>query len=81
MASMMKRILRDAVHHKEILPLLGLVTLASTAGVGLLVRAAFKNPDVVLNHKTNPHPWLQVKPNEVYRLLPLDQASDVPPKY
>lgn len=64
MSFVLRRFIHDVTRHKEILPLVGLVTGACVVAVGLLARTATINPDVVWDHKTNPHPWCQIRPEE-----------------
>ncbi|XP_065069486.1 cytochrome c oxidase subunit NDUFA4-like isoform X2 [Rhopilema esculentum] len=48
----------------EAIPLLGVVASGLVFATYMSYRAIFKYPDVVWDHKNNPYPWQQVKPNE-----------------
>ena len=63
-------------HHVPLWPLVGFVA----AGMGLagfaLIRLAIHNPEVVINHKSNPHPWEKVKPHTVIKFFDvIDRGS------
>ncbi|XP_057309899.1 NADH dehydrogenase [ubiquinone] 1 alpha subcomplex subunit 4-like 2 [Hydractinia symbiolongicarpus] len=53
-------LLRKAMGHPEVYPLVACVGVAASLGIGALIKST-RYPDVVWNHKTNPSPWLDMK--------------------
>ena len=63
-------------HHAPLWPLVGFVVAGLSLAGFALVRIGIRNPEVVLNHKTNPHPWEKVRPHTVVKFFDfIDRGS------
>jgi NADH dehydrogenase (ubiquinone) 1 alpha subcomplex subunit 4 len=59
----------------EIYPLLGILGCA-LGGAAFFGAHALKAPDVVWDHKDNPHPWLEIRDGEQVKLITMNQQYD-----
>ncbi|KAI8370098.1 NADH-ubiquinone reductase complex 1 MLRQ subunit-domain-containing protein [Choanephora cucurbitarum] len=56
----------------EVYPIVGILSLA-LSGAAFFGVHAIKAPDVVWNHKENPHPWQEIKDGEQVKLITRNQ--------
>ncbi|KAI8994955.1 NADH-ubiquinone reductase complex 1 MLRQ subunit-domain-containing protein [Pilobolus umbonatus] len=59
----------------EVYPIVGILGFALSGAVYFGARA-LRAPDVVWNHKGNPHPWQEIKDGEQVKLITLNQKYD-----
>lgn len=52
----------------QVIPLLVIMGTATTGATAFLIRQATKNPEACWDKKNNPHPWLNIKPDEQVKL-------------
>ena len=67
--SALRHTMQTIRHHTPLWPLVGFVVAGlSLAGIAL-VRIGIRNPEVVINRKSNPYPWDRVKPHTVVKFV------------
>ncbi|KJE91098.1 hypothetical protein CAOG_002286, partial [Capsaspora owczarzaki ATCC 30864] len=59
----MNSLVNDVRKHRELIPLVVIVTGAVSYGIGSIIHTTLKK-DVVVDHVNNPFPWQSVDPNE-----------------
>ncbi|XP_036952165.1 normal mucosa of esophagus-specific gene 1 protein [Acanthopagrus latus] len=58
---------------KELIPLIGFMTLAAMGATSAATYFLLTKPDVIINKTKNPEPWERVDPSKPQKLLTINQ--------
>nr|XP_061795922.1 normal mucosa of esophagus-specific gene 1 protein-like [Nerophis lumbriciformis] len=58
---------------KELIPLIGIVSLAAMGAATISIYFLLTKSDVILNKTSNPEPWERVDPSKPQKLLTINQ--------
>ncbi|XP_074863041.1 normal mucosa of esophagus-specific gene 1 protein [Carettochelys insculpta] len=59
--------------NKELIPLIGFVTIAAGGAVAASLYSLCTKTDVIVNKSGNPEPWEKVNPNQSQKLITINQ--------
>lgn len=76
----MSTIMRQVRQHPDVVPVFVITIMGAAFAATAIVRAGWKYTDVSFRRKSNPHPWLNVNPNQQTKFIHAHDYDKVPVK-